>query len=327
MSTPIRWGILATGSIAHQFAGGLAVIPDAELTAVGSRTVETANAFADQYNVPRRYASYEELAADPDVDVIYVATPHPFHKENSLLCLDAGKAVLCEKPFTMNAREAEAVVARAREKGVFLMEAMWTRFLPISGKVRQWISEKAIGDVRMIAADFGYRAEFDPEMRAFNPDLGGGGLLDVGVYPIAYISMILGPEPDRIASLADLGDTGVDEQAAVVLGYPQGELALLSCAVRTDTPNEVRILGTNGQIHLHPPFFTGTTATLKAGNREETVELPLEGNGYNYQAVEVMKCLRDDRLESGLIPLDETVAIMNIMDRIRSQWGLKYPME
>jgi len=327
MSDTIRWGILGTGSIAKKFAEGLSVLPDAQLAAVGSRARDTANAFGELYDIPRRHASYGDLAADPEVDAIYVATPHPFHRENSILCLNAGKAVLCEKPFAINRRQAQETVAVAREKGVFLMEAMWTRFLPVMGKVREWIAQGAIGQVRMASADFGFRASVNPEGRLFKPALGGGGLLDVGIYTVSFASMVYGQQPSQITGLACIGETGVDEQTAVVFGYPGGELALLSCAIRTRTPQDAIILGTDGSIRIQPPFWHATTATLSVGGKEETVECAYEGNGYNCEAAEVMRCLREGKLESDTMPLDETLAVMGTMDEIRAQIGLKYPME
>lgn len=321
------WGILGTGLIANKFATGLAVAPDSELLAVGSRAQETADAFADEFDVPRRYTNYEALVEDTDVDAVYVATPHSLHRANSILCLRAGKAVLCEKPFTINAAEAKDVISVAREEGRFLMEAMWTRFLPAMMRVRELLSEGMIGEVRMVSADFGFRAPVDPEHRLFNPDLGGGALLDVGVYNVSLASMIFGP-PSRIASLARLGPTGVDEQAAMVLGYDEGQMAVLHTAVRTDTPQEAVLMGTEGWIRLHSPWWCPDTFTLSFPNKEaEVVHVPFEGNGYNYEATEVMNCVRSGKLESDVIPLDETLEIMKTMDQIRAQWGLEYPME
>ncbi len=327
MRDQIRWGILGTGNIARKFALGLHELEDAALVAVGSRSQESADRFGDQFQVSRRHASYEDLAADPQVDVVYIATPHSLHKENMRLCLEAGKAVLCEKPFTINAQEAREVIELARARRLFLMEAMWTRYIPLMVELRRMLAEGVIGDVRMITADFGYRARFNPRSRAFDPALGGGGLLDVGVYPISLASMILGA-PDRIASLAEIGQTGVDEQAAMVLGYPGGELAVLHTAVRTTTPQEATIMGTDGWIRIHPRWWIPDTMTIHpAGGAPQTVQVPFIGNGYNYEAAEVHRCLREGRLESEIMPLDETLAIMETMDRIRAQWGMKYPME
>ncbi len=327
MQEKIRWGIIGPGGIAKKFATGLTVVPDAELVAVGSRTQANADKFGDEFNIPRRYASYEQLAEDPEVDAVYVATPHPFHKENTLLCLKNGKAVLCEKPFTINLKEATEVVNFAREKGILLVEAMWTRYIPAMVKVRELIAQGAIGEVRMITSDFGFRAGFDPKSRAFDPALGGGGMLDVGIYCLSLSSMIFG-NASRVTGMAHLGETNVDEQAAVILGYDKGKLSLFSTAVRTNTPMEAFILGTEGRIKIHSLFWKPTKLTLTVYGKEETdIDVPHEGNGYNYEAIEVGNCLRAGKLESDVMPLDETLAIMKTMDEIRAQWGLKYPME
>jgi len=258
---------------------------------------------------------------------VYVATPHPFHKDNAILCLEAGKAVLCEKPFSINADEAEQVIALARENGLFLMEAMWTRYIPIIVRLRELLAESAIGEVRMLTADLGFRAKFDPKGRLFNPELGGGALLDVGIYPISLASMIFG-SPSRIVSLAHMGQTGMDEQAGVILGYDEGQLAILHTALQTSTAVEATLMGTEGKIRVHSPWYYGTALTLSAEGREdETISLPYEGNGYNFEAIEVMRCLRAGKSESDVMPLDETLAIMQTMDKIRAQWGLRYPME
>ena len=305
----------------------LEAISEGELVAVGSRDSRRADDFADQYHAPYRYASYEALCADPDIDAVYVATPHPFHKDNSVLCLEAGKAVLCEKPFTINAAEAEAVVACARANGVFLMEAMWSRYLPIMVQVREWLDAGAIGEPLMVSADFGFRAGVNAAGRLFNLALGGGALLDIGIYVVSFAAMVLGSQPSQIAAAAHLGETGVDEQTGIVLRYSGGAVATLSCAIRATTPHEARIVGSEGTIVIDPSWWKGESATLKAGGREERIELPLVGNGYNYEAQEVARCLGERLTESAVMPLDETVALMRILDEIRAQIGLKYPME
>ncbi len=356
MTEILRWGILGTGIIAQQFARGLRVLPDARLVAVGSRTAETAERFGRTFDVPHRHASYSALAEDPEVDVVYVATPHPFHAENTLLCLRAGKAVLCEKPFTLNAAEARTVIAEARARRLFLMEAMWMRYLPAMVQVRRWLAEGVIGEVRMVTADFGFRAAFDPHSRLFDPALGGGALLDVGIYPISLAFMVLGT-PTRVTGVAQLGETGVDEQSAYLFEYPQGQLAVLSSAVRTTTPTEAWILGTEGAIHIHPLMYhpervtvrrhltevsSRLPAPLKALGRAlglerpwqqartrggKTYHFPLKGNGYNYEADEVARCMAAGKLESAVMPLDETLAIMETLDQLRAPWGLVYPGE
>lgn len=327
MDRSIRWGILSTGNIAKKFVEGLSSLSKAEIVAVGSRTVGAANSFANQFNISKRHGSYSDLANDPEVDVIYIATPHPLHCANTLLCLNAGKAVLCEKPFAINRQESERMVSLARGKGLFLMEAMWTRFLPIMRQVREWIGGQAIGEAKMVTADFGIRSNINPEGRLFNLNLGGGGLLDLGIYTISFASMVFGSSVSEIFGHADIGQTGVDEQAGVMLGYPDGQIALLSFALRTRTPHGATIFGTDGSICIHPPFWHPTAATLTTKGKSETVEKPYVGNGYNYEADEVMHCLWEGKNESDILPLKETLSIMDILDQLRRQWGLKYPME
>jgi len=323
----IRWGILGTGRVAGLFAEGLALVEGAEITAVGSRTQASAETFGDRFGVPHRFGSYEQLAHCPDVDVVYVSTPHVHHHPNTLLCLRAGKHVVCEKPFTLNAREARELVACARERGLFLMEAMWTRFFPVMERVRSILRAGTIGEVRMLLADFGFSAPFDPAGRLFNPALGGGALLDVGVYTVSLASMVLG-RPSRIAGLAHIGQTGVDEQGAFILGYPEGQLAVLSAAVRTATPRGATLVGTRGQIEIPMPFWSPPLMILRVeGEPDQRIELPYAGNGYDYTAAEVVRCLSAGALESDRMPLDESVAIMETLDAIRAQWGLRYPGE
>lgn len=325
MPDKIRWGILGTGWIAQKFATGLTALPDAELIAVGSRSQESADRFADEFHIPQRHASYEALVQDSQVDVIYVSTPHNLHRENTLLCLDAGKPVICEKPFAINAAEAADMVAKAREKKLFLMEAMWTRYLPVMVRVRELLASGVIGEVRMVTADFGFRIDFEPAHRLFNPDLGGGALLDVGIYPVSLAHMLFGA-PSRIVSQATLAPNGVDEQSAYLLSYSGGQLAVLSSATRTNTQHIAFIAGTDGLIRI-PDWWHGQGYSLTRGGKAEVVDLPFEGNGYNYEAAEVMACLRAGKLESAAMTLDESLAIMRTMDTIRAQWGLVYPME
>jgi predicted dehydrogenase len=323
----VRWGIIGRGWIAEYFAAGLRALPDAELVAVGSRRPETAEEFGDKLGVPRRHGSHEALARDPDVDVIYVATPHQAHKSATLLCLAAGKPVLCEKPFAINAREAEEMIAAARRCDLFLMEAMWTRFVPLMTKVRALLADGAIGEVRMLSADLGFRASPGRPHRLFDPAHGGGALMDVGVYVVSFASMVLGP-PTRIVSLPTMGESGVDEQAAVILGHAGGALSILSTAIRTTTPHVATIMGTDGMIEIHHDWHKPTAFTLTiAGKTPARFEVLPEGNGYNYEAAEVMRCLRAGLKESPILPLDETRSIVQTLDEIRAQWGLRFPVE
>jgi dihydrodiol dehydrogenase / D-xylose 1-dehydrogenase (NADP) len=324
----IRWGILAPGGIARKFALGLSYCDDAELVAVASRAQERADAFGDEWGIPRRHGSYEDLAADPEVDVVYVATPHPFHKANSILCMEAGKAVLCEKPIGINARETEEMIACARANGVFLMEAMWTRFLPAIVRLREMLAAGLLGDVRMLKADFCFRSNGNPEGRLLNPDLGGGALLDVGIYPIAFAYMVFGGAPVEVTSLAHLGETGVDEQAGIVMRFEGDRLAVLTCGIEAAVPDEALVVGTEKWVRVQRPFWRTKGLTLGSGaDEEQTFDLPYEGNGYECEARHVMACLRAGRTDSDIMPLAESLSIMRTMDALRAAWGLRYPME
>lgn len=327
MQEKIRWGILGPGAISQKFAAALKVIPDAEITAVGSRDLQRADAFADTFQILHRHGSYTDLAENPEVDVIYVATPHPFHKACAMLCLEAGKAVLCEKPLTVDAEQATELIACARTQKRFLMEAMWTRFLPMIVQVREWLNAGVIGEPRLLTANKASRQILDTETRQgrlFNPELGGGALLDVGVYTIALAYMVFGA-PSEITSLAHIGETRVDEQAAILLGYDTGQIANLFCAIRTETENEARIIGTQGAIHI-PDFSQATAATLfRTGSDPLHLQLPFKSNGFEYQAMAVMTCLGAGELESSVMPLQESLSIMETMDTLRAQWGLEYP--
>lgn len=328
MADKIRWGILGCGQIASVFAEALCELEDAELLAVGSRSLDKAKGFVEKFGAERVYGNYAELTVDKDIDVVYVATPHVFHMENTLLCIESGRAVLCEKPFAVNARQARRMIEAAQAKGVFLMEAMWTRFIPAIVKLRQLLLDGVIGQVRMLQADFGYRFDFDPKHRVFNLKLGGGALLDVGVYPVSLASMIFGRQPEAIAGLADIGKTGVDEQSAFVLRYAKGELAVLYCALRIETPGEAVIIGTKGMIKVHYPFWRSKCLTIRRDGKDvELLDLPFECNKFCFQAEHVQKCLREGKKQSDIMTLDESLAIMETMDKIRSQWNLRYPTD
>ena len=320
-----RWGILGTGHIAAKFAEALQLLADAELLAVASREQSSAQDFADRYAIPKAYANYQLLANDPAVDAIYIATPHSFHLDNAVMCLRQGKAVLCEKTLTINAREAREMVRIAREENVFLMEAMITRHVPLMKTVKQWLIDGRIGDVRMVKASRCARGVFAPGARQLNPELGGGSLLDVGVYVISFASMIFGKPPIEALGLCHIGDWGSDEQGAAILKYDNGEIADLSFALQTAAPNDALILGTEGYIKIDEVFAVPSKATLFVDKQQPVViEEPIVGNALNYEAAEVMRCLRAGLKESPLMPLDESVQIMQVMDTIREPWGLVY---
>jgi predicted dehydrogenase len=323
----IRGGILGTGRIAGTFAAALEALPDAELTAVGSRSAEAAASFRQRHGAARFHASYAALANDPDVDIVYVATPHAFHYPSVRLCLEGGKAVLCEKPFTLNAAQARELVHLARLQRLFLMEAMWTRFLPAFREMRRIIADGTIGEIRFLTSDFGFQKAFDAGHRLFDPAMGGGALLDVGVYLASLASGLFGT-PTRIHSLAHFGTSGVDEQAALLFGYDGGRFAQLTTAITATTPQEAVIVGSAGSIRLHAPWWKVERLTLTVdGSQPEVIDAPYLGNGYTHEAMEAMRCLRSGAGESPLMPLDETVAVIETLDRVRADWGFRFPGE
>ena len=327
MSDKIRWGLIGLGLISRKFANGLAFAPDAEIYAVASRSQEKADAFGAEYGASKTYGSYEELANDPNVDVAYIGTPNNYHLPHTLLCLDAGKHVLCEKPFAVNAKEARMMIERAREKKLFLMDAFWTRYFPAMFKLRELLAEKAIGDVMLVTADFGGRGPVVPEKRHFNPDLAGGALLDVGSYGLQFASMIYGRQPTDIVSQVAIGATGVDELSVLLFKYSDYEMATLTSALRLGTPHEARVMGSGGYIAMPNFWHPSELRLVVPGRAAETFSFPFEGEGFQFEAIEVGQCIRAGLTESAIYPLDETLAIMETLDRIRADWGMRYPFE
>ena len=320
----VRWGILGPGGIAAQFAKDLPLVPGAELAAVGSRSAEKAAAFAERYGFARAHGSYADLAADPDVDVVYVATPHAQHLDAALECIEGGKAVLVEKPITLDLPAAARLVQAAREKNVFLMEAMWMRLNPAVRKIVELIEEGVIGWVSSIHADFGLHGPFPPEHRLRDPKLGGGALLDLGVYPINFAHVILGA-PASVQAWAHLTPEGVDETTGILLGWQPGAVAALTCSINGESRNAASISGTEGRIEVPPGFFVPREFTLHRPNRDpERYEFPFEGNGYQFEAIEVQRCLAAGELESPLMPHATTLEIMGLLDTIREEIGVSY---
>jgi predicted dehydrogenase len=314
-----RWGVIGTGGIASAFVTDLELTDSGTVVAVGSRRSETAEQFADRFGVPNRHASYEALVADPEVDVVYVATPHPMHREDVLLALRAGKPVLVEKPFTMNAAEAEELVATARGAGLFLMEAMWTRFVPHVVEIRRLLREGALGEIVTFTADHGQWFAEDREFRLFAPELGGGALLDLGIYPVSFASMVLGT-PDRIVAIGDPAFTGVDAQTSMLFGYASGAHAVLTTTLRAKSPTRGAIVGTDARIEIEGTFYAPSSFTLVPREGEPSrFEAPHEGRGLRHQADEVSRCLREGLLESPTMPLDESISIMRMMDEVLAQ--------
>lgn len=320
----IKWGIMGAGTISRKFASDLIQSPNGELLAVASNTEGKSEKFASEFNIPRAYNSYDEFLQDEEIEIVYIGTLHPMHKECAIQCLQAGKSVLCEKPFTMDAEEAKEVIQVAKENNVFLMEAMWTRYLPAIVQARQWIAEGKIGEVKMLTANFGFNAGWNPHSRLLDKKLGGGAMLDAGIYPISFASMIFGKQPSKIMSSAHIGETGVDEWFSALFEYEEGKTAMLNSGVRLKLKDDAYIYGTEGSIYL-PNFLFGAGAYLN-GSNGETIEFKDNRtlNGYIFEAEEAMKCLREGKLESSIMPLEETIDIMETMDTLRKQWGLEY---
>ena len=336
---PLRWGMLGCGSIANRLGADVVRLPDHKIQAVASRDAAKASTYAEKFGVPTQHTgqdAYKALVADPDIDLIYVATPHNFHREHALLALEAGKPVLCEKPFTVNLGEAEDVVRFAREKGLFLMEGVWSRCFPVWRSVVDKIASGAIGIPRMISSDFGYRAGtladdgrltgYNAEGRLFAPALAGGGLMDVGIYPISISQMIFG-DPTEVKAVGILGHSGVDENVGVVIGYAGGEIALASTSIQVTTPFTTTILGTDGRIDEESPWWRPKSYVVHAGGKSERFEFEHEGEGFQFEAMHVADCLRSGLTESPIMPLGDTLSVMRTLDTVRQQLGLKYPME
>lgn len=314
----IRWGILGTGRIAGTFTEDLLLLGH-KVAAVGSRAPRTAEAFARRYGIDAAHGSYAELAADDRIDVVYVATPHSAHVTAARLCLEAGRPVLVEKPFATSAADARALAGLARERGLFAMEAMWTRFNPLVVRLRELVAEGAIGAVQSVFSDFSFAAEFDPAHRLWSPDLAGGALLDLGVYPVSFASMLLGV-PGTVHASGAIAPTGVDANTGILLGYASGAVALLHCGLLADSPQVTTVVGTDGRIELPAPSFRPSAMTLhRKGAEPETFGVELPGHGYTYQAEEVARCLAAGRTESPGMPLDETIAIAGILDMVAAR--------
>ncbi|MFI2409767.1 Gfo/Idh/MocA family protein [Streptomyces sp. NPDC018947] len=326
----VRWGILSTGAMAATFTADLVDLPDAEVVAVASRTKASAKEFAERFGIPRAYGDWESLARDEDVDVVYVATPHAAHRAAAGLCLAAGRNVLCEKPFTLNAREAGELVALARERGSFLMEAMWMYCNPLVRRMRALVEDGAIGEVRSVQADFGLAGPFPPAHRLRDPAQGGGALLDLGVYPVSFAQLLLG-EPSDVTARAVLSDEGVDLQTGALLSYESGALASVHCSIIGGTPNSASVTGSRGRIDVPDGFFSPDRFVLhrEGAAPEEFLADPADGPraSLRHEAREVMRALRAGESGSPLVPLDGTLAVMRTLDAIRDRVGVRYPGE
>jgi len=320
-----NWGIIGPGRIAHNFAEGLAVLPEAKLYAVASRSEQRARDFAEKYQVPFYYEGYDQILTNPDVDIIYVATPHTSHFADTIMCLEKGMPVLCEKPFTIHSNQLKKLVHTARSKKVFLMEAIWTRFLPTIEKVIEIRESGEFGKIKAVYADFGFYAPFDPESRLYNLDLGGGALLDIGIYPV-FLSLLLLGKPVEIKAIADLSQTGSDESCSILCKYPVGQMANLACTLAADTPIEANIIFEKGRVKINRRWFMPSSLAI-TDSKDKTTELNFkyEGNGYHLEAREAMDCLSKNLTESRKLPLQFSLDLMELLDEIRNQCHIHYP--
>ncbi|MGI5374955.1 Gfo/Idh/MocA family protein [Streptomyces sp. CA-251387] len=326
----VRWGILATGGIAAAFTADLVDLPDAEVVAVASRRQDSADAFAERFGIPRAYGDWAALAQDDDIDVVYVATPHSAHRAAAGLCLEAGRNVLCEKAFTLNAREAEELVALAKARGSFLMEAMWMYCNPVVRRLKALVDDGVIGEVRHVQADFGLAGPFPPSHRLRDPAQGGGALLDLGVYPVSFAQLLLG-EPSDVSARATLSAEGVDLQTGALLSWDGGAMASVHCSIVGGTATSASVTGSQGRIDVPSGFFFPDRFVLHRDGRdpEEFTADPADGprNSLRHEAAEVMRALRAGETESPLVPLDGTLAVMRTLDAIRDRVGVRYPGE
>jgi len=325
MAKIYNWGIIGLGKIAHKFAQDIQVMKSARVHAVASRSLNKAKEFGRQYNAKHCYGSYEEILSCPKLDVIYIATPHISHCANTILCLNSKIPVLCEKPFAMNAAEVRRMIAASKNNNTFLMEALWTRFLPTIKKTLSIIEKGTIGEITSIKADFGFKAKIDPKSRLFNQNLGGGALLDVGVYPV-FLSLLLLGKPSGIKAIASIGKTNVDESCGMLLKYPNNKMAMLHASIVTKTGTEAFIYGTKGTIRINSRWHEPTSLTLLVDGKEpKDFFFDFDSNGYRYEAEEVQRCLRTKKLSSDLLSHHFSLDLIELLDEIRMVAGIYYP--
>ncbi len=321
-----KWGIIGLGKIARKFADDLKTIPHAQLHAVASTDLSRAETFAAEYGALHALGSYEAIGSVTDLDVVYIATPHIHHHATTMYCLAHGLPVLCEKPFAMTAQEAHEMVALARSNKVFAMEALWTCFIPAFERVLETIRQGTIGDIHTVEADFGFNMPVNPESRLFNKALGGGALLDIGIYPMFLALQLFGkPDPKDVFAMATISETDVDDNTAFMFRYTSKRMAMGHCTLRAHTPIEARIYGTKGSIYLHPRWHHTERLTITTYEGRETndeiVALPYEGWGYRYEAIHVMQCLTEGRLESPRVPLQFTLDLSETLDMVAQKAG------
>jgi predicted dehydrogenase len=327
MKIGINWGIIAPGRIARKFASDLKLVENANLLAVASRNIDRAREFAKDFDAERFYGSYDELVHDSHVDVVYVASPHVFHFEHSLLCLKNGKHVLCEKPMGINAKQVKELARVAAQQNLFLMEAFWTNFIPSFIKCRDIVNEGAIGDIKVIQADFGFKSKYDINARTFNKELGGGSLLDIGLYPV-FLALELAGIPSHISASAMIGITGVDETCSMAFKYQEkGIIANLSSSFLVTTPTEALIYGTLGTIKMHSQWHAPTRISIIKDGKEDILTFSESGHGYVYEIQEVISCLQQNLIESKSFPVSKSILLHQTLDRVRAEIGLRYKFD
>lgn len=329
MGKLIRWGILGAGKIANKFASDLRLVEDAKLVAIGSQDKLKGEQFAKTHDIPIVFNSYETLVSSKEVDVIYVATPHGFHHKHVMLCLEHGKAVLCEKAFALNSAQVKEMVELATKKKVFLMEAFWTKFIPQYEMVKLMIDRGDIGEIKFIQADFGFKAPSPLAQRLFDPELGGGSLLDIGIYPVFFALALLG-KPVELNSLMTTYPSGVDEQIVVNMKFANGALAVLSSTFAADTPTEALIAGTEGRIQMRNRFHNpvGHIEYMKGRDNVQQINVRKEeGFGYQFEARHVGDCLRKGLIQSPVYSLQDSMLLIETLDKIRASAGIRYPVD
>jgi predicted dehydrogenase len=321
------WGIIGAGRIAATFAECVAGLSDAEVAAIASRSTPDPESLISTMHARKFYRTYEELADDAEIDAIYIATPHRYHYENAMLCLEYGKQLLVEKAFTVNAFEAEAVIKTARAKNLFVMEAMWTRFHPVFRQARKWMDEGRIGEVNLVTSVLGFYAKRDLKDRLLNPDLAGGTLLDLGCYTLGVSQFVFPEKPIEIKAQGFIGESGVDEAVSVSMNYGAGRLSQFVTTFISQPHLQVTICGEKGRIIIHPKFYTSSKVSLWQGEKETVVELPFRINGFEYEIEEAQRCIRKGLIESPLMTHQNTIDTMQNLDEIRRQIGMDYKFE
>lgn len=331
MQKPFKWGIMGPGSIAHRFTESLNKLPNTELAACASLTPGRAEAFAKKYGAPRWYDSYEALVQDPEVDAIYISTTHQKHMDNAILALNNRKPVLCEKPLAVNEKQVCKMIEAARKNNVFLMEAMWTRFLPFMKKLESLIEQKVVGDIKVITGDFSYRVPgrsiSDISYRNFDPACAGGGLIDVGIYVLSFACRIIKSTPVSVTGLASMTPLNVDAHSVAVFGFDNGVIVSAYSGIDAKSSWEATIYGSEGYIRVFNFFQADTIAIYKEGQKEEIIRVPFDAPGFQYEILEAQRCISEGLAESTIMPLCESLEIIKSLDKLRKGWGLKYPCE